>query len=83
MKNQKRRFNCSQRSYAHISDYEKSKLEKGYKRIKTYEEFYLYGKYDGSGNLLYRECFSKFDIDGPKKAPKPERDPLAKYNRYR
>ena len=51
-------------SYQRCSEYEQQKLQQGYKRIKEYKNFYLYGKYDKDGNLLYRECFSKFDIDG-------------------
>ena len=51
-------------SYERCSEYEQQKLSLGYKRIKEYKNFYLYGRYDREGNLLYRECFSKFDIDG-------------------
>lgn len=53
-------------SYEKCSEYERSKLAQGYKRIKKYAYFYLYGKYDINGNLLYKECFSIFDVEGPK-----------------
>ena len=65
-------------SYDKCSEYEKAKLKIGYKRIKEYENFYLYGKYDKDDNFLYNECFSKFDIDGVKAVPKT-RDPVWKY----
>ena len=61
-------------SYEKCSEYEKQKIQEGYKRIAEYPSFYLYGKYDRYGNLLYRECFSKFDVDGVparKKLSKP------------
>ena len=43
---------------------------KEFKFIKEYQYYYLYGKYDINGKLLYRECFNKFDIDGVEKRPR-------------
>lgn len=51
-------------SYSSASAYEQKKLEENYRRLEEYEWFYVYGKYDNNGNLLYRECFSKYDVDG-------------------
>ena len=39
---------------------------KGFRLLEEYECFYLYGKYEND-QLLYKECFSKFDIDGVKR----------------
>lgn len=64
-------------NYQTTSEYEQKKLESGYKRLEEYECFYVFGKYDNDGNLLYRECFSKFDIDGAPTQPRPKRP----YNR--
>lgn len=50
------------KAYEKITRSEKKRAE-GFELIKEYEDFYLYGKYK-DGELLYRECFSKFDIDG-------------------
>ena len=53
-------------SYDKCSEFERAKLNLGYKRIKGYKDFILYGKYDYDGNLLYKECFSRFDVEGVK-----------------
>lgn len=53
-------------SYEKCSAFERQKLNQGYKRIKDYDDFILYGRYDSEGRLLYRECFSRFDIEGVK-----------------
>lgn len=60
-------------SYQATSAYEQKKIEKNYRRLEEYEWFYVYGKYDNDGNLLYRECFSKFDIDGAPNQTRPKR----------
>lgn len=39
------------------------KRYKDFDVIEEYEFFYLCGKFI-NGKLLYKECFSKFDIDG-------------------
>lgn len=65
-------------SYDKCSEFEKEKLKKGYRRIREYADYYLYGKYNSNGEFLYRECFSKFDVDGVKAVQKT-RDPLQKY----
>lgn len=57
------------RNYSSCSKFERDKVRQGYQRIKEYETYYLYGKYDNDGNLLYKECFSKFDIDGVENNP--------------
>lgn len=36
---------------------------KDFDLLKEYEYFYLCGKHQ-NGKLLYKECFSKFDVDG-------------------
>lgn len=46
---------------------------KGFKFIKEYKDYYLYGKYTPEGTLLYKECFSKFDMDGVKPQEQPRR----------
>ena len=51
------------KGYMYIPKREKEKI-KGFKILDEYEEFYLCGKYDDHGKLLYKECFTKFDIDG-------------------
>lgn len=56
-------------SYDVVANNEKNRA-KGFVKLKEYENFYLYGKYDEQGNLLYKECFSKFDIDGVQNRPK-------------
>lgn len=50
------------KAYEKITKSEKKRAQ-GFELIKEYEDYYLYGKYV-DGKLLYRECFSKFDIDG-------------------
>ena len=57
-------------NYDRCSLYEKGKLEKGYRRLKEYEHYYLYGKYNENGEMLYKECFSKFDVDGVRNTKK-------------
>ena len=60
-------------SYMECSEFEKKKVLNGYKQLKAYKDYYLYGKYiniDGREVLIYKECFSRFDIDG---VPKRER----------
>ena len=66
-------------NYEKCSGYEKQKLKAGFKRIKEYKDFYLYGKYDFAGNLLYRECFSKFDVDGVKNVKRSYHGPIFKW----
>lgn len=61
--------------YLSMPGQEKKKvLEKGFARLAEYEYFYLYGKIKDD-KVLYRECFSKFDIDGVK-AKAVERGPV-------
>jgi len=60
-------------NYQTTSAYEQKKLESGYRRLEEYECFYVFGKYDSEGKFLYRECFSKFDVDGAPKQPRPKR----------
>lgn len=66
-------------SYERCSNYERSKLDLGYKRLAEYESFYLYGRYDREGNLLYKECFSKYDIDGVPKYNYKRHRPIFKW----
>jgi hypothetical protein len=51
--------------YSSVSDETKARY-KGFEKIKEYEHFYLCGRYTDDGKLLYKECFSKFDVDGVK-----------------
>lgn len=67
--------------YEKCSEYEKSKLANGYVRIAEYKDYYLYEKRDKDGNFLYRECFSKFDVDGVPKRPRVRRPPYWSYFR--
>lgn len=53
-------------SYDQAHDDEKERA-KGFRLIQEYENYYLMGKYTEDNKLLYRECFSKFDIDGVEK----------------
>lgn len=46
-----------------VSSSEKKRAQ-GFVLIGEYEMFYLYEKRDRNNKPLYRECFSKFDIDG-------------------
>ena len=62
-------------SYEKCSEYERQKLQLGYRRIAEYENYYLYAKYNRDNVFLYRECFSKFDIDGVKPTPKQKGGP--------
>jgi len=55
--------------YEDCSAYEKRKFLNGYIILKKYEHFYLCAKVDENDNILYRECFSIFDIDGVPKRP--------------
>lgn len=59
------------RSVEAVSKAEKERA-KNFQLIKEYKTYYLYGRYTQDGKLLYRECFSKFDIDGvnPQKRPR-------------
>ena len=51
---------------------EKEKIRaKGFEIIKEYPKFYLCGKIK-DGEILYRECFARTDVDSFK-APKPTR----------
>lgn len=51
--------------YDKCSEHEKSRFFKeNYRIIKKYKYFYLCEKLDENDNVLYRECFSIFDIDG-------------------
>ena len=56
------------RSYITRPNEEKKRME-GFEIIKEYNDYYLCGKFV-NGKLLYRETFSKFDIDGIKNNPK-------------
>lgn len=49
-----------------INKVDKKRFDEEFKVIKEYEEYYLCGKYDKEGKLMYRECFAKFVIDGVK-----------------
>ena len=61
--------------YSSVSAETKARY-KGFEKIKEYEHFYLCGRYNDKGELLYKECFSKFDVDGVKVAyQKPPRVP--------
>ena len=37
---------------------------KGFVKLKEYKHYYLCGRFNDKGELLYKECFSKFDVDG-------------------
>lgn len=54
------------KSYNVVADFEKRRSKEGYIRLEEYEYFYLYGRVDKDNNILYKETFSKFDIDGVK-----------------
>ena len=54
------------KKYNKVAEGEKLRSENDYVRIQEYEHFYLYAKLDRNHNLLYKETFSKFDIDGIK-----------------
>lgn len=54
------------KQYNVVSNLEKKRALEGFARLAEYEHFYLYGKVL-NGQIIYKECFSKFDIDG---APK-------------
>lgn len=56
--------------YSSVSDETRARY-KGFEKIKEYEHFYLCGRYNDNGELLYKECFSKFDVDGVKGAYRP------------
>ena len=55
-------------------------LNKKFKFLKEYNKFYLYGYMD-KGKILYKECFSKQDIDGIPKNPKKDSENISKYRR--
>lgn len=71
---------CKKKYFA--SSYNVQELErdrvKDFKFIKEYKHYYLYGKYK-DGKLLYKECFSKFDIDGVVSI-QPVRQPYKRFN---
>lgn len=54
------------------------KLKENFKFLKAYKKFYLYG-YEDKGKILYKECFSKQDIDGMQKNPKKDSENISKY----
>lgn len=64
--------------YKSIPNQEKKRSE-GFERLEEYEYFYLCGRYR-DGRLLYKECFSKFDIDGVTN-PKMKRECVGKTHR--
>ena len=66
------------KTYEAIAHEEKNKAD-GFQLIKEYEHFYLKGKYQ-NGEMLYKECFSKFDVDGHKN---PEKSHNIYQRRYR
>lgn len=61
--------------YENCAAYEREKLKDGYVRIAEYKDYYLYEKRDRDGKFLYRECFSKFDVDGVPKRPRIKKAP--------
>ena len=69
------------KDYKKVADKEKSRAKDGFKFLKEYECFYLYGKLDKDNNVLYRETFSKFDIDGVPKREKSGRTYCGKTHR--
>ncbi len=50
------------KDYGKIGELEVRKFRE-FDLLKEYEHFYLCGKHQ-NGKLLYKECFSKFDVDG-------------------
>lgn len=55
-------YNKKLRNYGLISE-ESRRRYKGFEVLKEYQDYYLCGKFTKDGELLYRECFSKFDVD--------------------
>lgn len=55
------------KSYLAIPEQEKLR-SKGFVVLKEYKDYYLCGK-EKDDEILYRECFSKFDVDGVKGNP--------------
>lgn len=49
------------KSFMAIAEEEKLRA-KGFAKIKEYPRFWLCGKLDKDGNIMYRECFSKWDL---------------------
>lgn len=66
MLNLERRY----RQYDVLSELEKQRAHRDFARLKEYEHYYLYGRVV-DGKILYKECFSKFDIDGVVNTRKP------------
>lgn len=54
--------NPQRNNYESASRFERHKY-KEFEILEEYEWFYLCGKFE-KGELLYKECFSKFDVDG-------------------
>ena len=51
--------------YDKCSEHEKSRFYKeNYVVVEKYKHYYLCEKLDKDGKVLFRECFSIFDIDG-------------------
>lgn len=55
------------KDYRTIAEDEKLR-SRGFEKIKEYEFYWLCKKLNEDGSTMYRECFSKFDLEGvPKK----------------
>ena len=46
--------------------------------LKEYKYYYLCGKFV-DGKLLYKECFSKFDVDKSRKVVKKKHGPIFRF----
>ena len=65
------------KKWSRIAEDEKARF-KDYVKLEEYECFYLCAKIKDD-KVLYRECFSKFDIDGVEKA-KRVTSPIFKFH---
>lgn len=65
------------RQYDVVSALEKQRAQRDFARLKEYEHYYLYGRVL-DGKIIYKECFSKIDIDG---VQKPQRESRPSFTR--
>lgn len=71
------------KQYDVVSNMEKRRAERDFVRLKEYKHFYLYGKVDKDNNVLYKECFSKIDIDGVQNIKRPSQPLFTRKSKLR
>lgn len=64
------KYERAMRMYTTCPEYEKRRFKSGFIVLEEYEDFYLCGRVNKDNKVIYKECFSKFDIDGVPETPR-------------